>query len=298
MLKMENKKDAKEIIKRVKKIEIKTRHLVEGLLQGAYHSIFKGRGIEFSEVRPYQIGDDVRAIDWNVTARFNEPFIKEFIEERYLTIYIIFDVSASGEFGNLKEKKDMAIELSSSIMFAALRNNDKVGLVLFSEGVEKFIPARKGRKHVLKLIREMIYFVPKSKKTDINSSLSYVASIIKKKSIMFLISDFLSEGFNKPLKILKQKHDIILVNINDPRELEMPDVGYIELEDEETGEQMLVNTSDENFRNHYKSLIKNRYNTFKKTLQKLNIDLIQLHTEESFEIPLRKFFKLRMRRVL
>jgi uncharacterized protein (DUF58 family) len=287
----------KEILKKVKKIEIKTRYLVDGLLQGAYHSIFKGRGIEFSEVRPYQLGDDVRTIDWNVTAKLNEPYVKEFIEERDLTIYLVFDVSSSNEFGNLKMKKDTAIELAASLMFAALRNNDKVGLALFAKQVEKYIPAKKGKRHVLRLIREMLYYKPKSKTTDIKQSLSYLASIIKKRSIIFIISDFMSDDFSTPLKILRKKHDVILVNVNDPREFEIPDIGYIELEDEETGEQFMVNTSDEGFREEYKRLVMKKYDDLKKLLQKMKLDIIQLSNEEAFEIPLRKFFNMRIRRL-
>lgn len=286
----------KEIIKKIKKIEIKTRHLVEGLLQGAYHSIFKGRGIEFSEVRPYQVGDDVRTIDWNVTAKLNEPYVKQFIEERDLTIYIAFDVSASNEFGNIKKKKETAIEIAASLMFAAVRNNDKVGMMLFTDKVEKFFPAKKGKRHMLRLIREMIYFKPENKKTDLKEALSKFASIVKKRSTVFIVSDFLTDNFSKPLKVLKNRHEVILININDQRELEIPDVGYIELEDEETGEQILVNTSDHEFRKNYALLIKNNYINTKNEMKKLKIDIIEIKTDEPFEFPLRRFFDLRIRR--
>lgn len=287
----------KEILKTVKKLEIKTKKLVDGLLQGAYHSIFKGRGIEFSEVRPYEPGDDIRSIDWNVTARQNLPFVKEFIEERDLTIYIIFDISKSNEFGNIKEKKDTAFELIASIMFAALRNNDKVGLCLFTEELEKFISAKKGKRHILKLIREMIYYEPKKNGTEIKKSLSKISTILKKRSTIFIVSDFIGDDFSKPLKILKTKHDVILVNLLDPREMDIPDVGYIELEDEETGEQILVDTSDENFRKEFKKLAKNQLNAISRLSKKTKVDLIQLSNEEPFEAPLRKFFRMRLRRI-
>lgn len=291
-----NSDSHKEILKKIKKIEIKTRRLVDGLLQGAYHSVFRGRGIEFSEVREYVVGDDVRAIDWNVTARMNHPYIKEFIEERDLTVYIMFDMSASGEFGSSKSKKDSAVELCASLMFAALRNNDRVGLALFTEGVEKFIPPRKGRKHMLKLIRDIIYFKPEKKRTDIKSSLVYLSQIIKKrKSIIFIVSDFIADDFYKPLKILTNKHDVVAINMHDARELELPDVGYIELEDEETGEQMLVDTSDPDFRAEYAKLASERISNLKESLRKMKIDMIDIRSGERFDAQLRKFFSQRIK---
>ncbi|MEA2036614.1 MAG: DUF58 domain-containing protein [Nanoarchaeota archaeon] len=288
----------KQIIKNVKKIEIKTKHLVEGLLQGAYHSVFKGRGIEFSEVREYAQGDDIRTIDWNVTARMNMPFVKEFIEERDLTVYMAIDVSASNEFGSIKSKKETITELAASLMFAALRNNDRVGLCLFTKDVEKYIPPRKGKKHILKLIRDIVYFSPENKTTNLNTSLTFLSKVIKKRSIVFILSDFFTENnFQKSLKLLKNKNDVIAVNINDIREEKIPDVGYIELEDEETGEQLLLDTSDEEFREEYTKLIKDKNNNLKDMLKRLKIDIIQLHSNEPFEIPLKRFFKLRERRM-
>ncbi len=287
---------SKDVLKNIKKIEIKTRYLVEGLLQGAYHSVFKGRGIEFSEVREYAIGDDVRTIDWNVTARMNHPYIKEFIEERDLTIYIIFDVSGSGEFGSSKSKKESAIELCASLMFAALRNNDKVGIALFTDKVERFIYPRKGRKHVLKMIREMIYFKPENKRTDLKNTLDYMSKVIKKRSIIFIVSDFISEDFSKPLKLLKNKHDIIAINMYDIREVQLPDVGYIELEDEETGEQILVDTSDPEFRDEYAKLADERTENLRKSMKKMKIDMIGIRSGEQFDVSLRKFFIQRLKR--
>ncbi|MFH1641397.1 MAG: DUF58 domain-containing protein [Nanoarchaeota archaeon] len=287
----------KQLLKQVKKIEIKTKHLVDGLLQGAYHSVFKGRGIEFSEVREYVPGDDIRNIDWNVTARMNQPYVKEFIEERDLTVYIVVDVSASNEFGSVKSKKQTAIELCASLMFAALRNNDKAGLCLFSSVVEKFIPPRKGKKHTLRMIREMLYYEPLNKTTDIEAALKYLSHVIKKRSIIFLITDFFApDNYAKHLKLLKKRHDIIAINVNDIREEVMPDVGYIELEDEETGEQILVNTGDKEFRERYVRLISQKNGQLNSQLRKLKIDVIQLKSDEPYEIPLRKFFKTRQKR--
>ncbi len=288
----------KEVLKRVKKIELKTKVLVDGLISGEYHSIFKGRGIEFSEVREYVPGDDVRAIDWNVTARLNAPFVKEFIEERDLTLFIVFDLSSSNEFGFKRSKKDVCYDIAASLMFAALRNNDNVGLCLFTDRVEKFVPPRKGNKHILKLLRELIYHEPKSKTTDIRTALSYLNNVIKKRSIIFIISDFLTPDFEKPLKQLKSKHDVILVDIADVHEEDLPDIGYAFLEDYETGEQILVDTSDSEFRMRYTELVRTSREAFLTTLKRLNVDIIRMNTSEPFYIPLQTFFKMRERRVV
>jgi len=287
----------KEVINQVRKIEITTKQLVDGLIAGNYHSIFKGQGIEFSEIREYKPGDDIRAIDWKVTARFNHPFIKEFIEERDLRIYFAFDFSASGNFGNTIEKKRKAIELSATLMFSALRNNDNVGLFIFTNGIEKYIPARKGRRHILKLISTLVMYEPESKTTDLKKSLSYIANIIKKRSILFVISDFYSEDFSKPLSILKNRHDVIAIKINDNREKTIPDIGFIQLEDEETGEQILIDTSDEEFRKNYAKLIKKKDNETDSLFKKHKIDSVTIATDDSYEKPLRKFFKTRKKRV-
>jgi len=268
----------KEVLKRVKKIELKTKVLVDGLISGEYHSIFKGRGIEFSEVREYVPGDDVRAIDWNVTARLNAPFVKEFIEERDLTLFIVFDLSSSNEFGFKRSKKDVCYDIAASLMFAALRNNDNVGLCLFTDRVEKFVPPRKGKKHILKLLRELIYHEPKSKTTDIRTALSYLNKVIKKRSIIFIISDFLTPDFEKPLKQLKSKHDVILVDMADVHEEDIPDIGYAFLEDYETGEQILVDTSDSEFRMRYTELVRTSREAFLTTLKRLNVDIIRMNT--------------------
>jgi uncharacterized protein (DUF58 family) len=287
----------KEVIKRVRRIELKTRRPVEGLLSGEYHSIFKGRGMEFSEVRGYVPGDDVRAIDWNVTARFNAPFVKEFIEERDLTLFIVFDISASNEFGFQRSKKDIGCDIAASLMFAALRNNDRVGLCLFTARVEKLIPPEKGKKHILKLLRELLYYEPKSKTTDIQTALTYLNNILKKRSILFVISDFISPDFELPLQRLRNKHDLILVDIADVRELDIPDIGYAFLEDQETGDQILVDTSDPEFRERYTTLIKDKRIDFLARMKRIGVDIIQINTGEPFYIPLQRFFKMRERRV-
>jgi len=287
----------KEVLKRVKKLEIKTSRLVEGLVSGEYHSVFKGRGIEFAEVRGYVPGDDIRAIDWNVTARFNAPFVKEFIEERDLTLFIVFDVSSSNEFGFERRKKEIGYDIAASLMFAALRNNDRVGLCLFTSEVELFIPPGKGKKHVLKLLRELIYYEPKNRNTDIRAALSYLNNVIKKRSIVFIISDFLAPDFERPLKQLKNRHDVILVNITDMREAQIPDIGYAFLEDQETGEQMLVDTSDPEFRARYTELVKAKQDAFFASMKRIGVDIIQVNTSEPFYIPLQRFFKMRERRV-
>jgi uncharacterized protein (DUF58 family) len=287
----------KEILSTVRTLEISTRRLVDGLLQGAYHSVFKGRGIEFSEVREYAYGDDVRAIDWNVTARFNHPYVKEFIEERDLNVVILFDVSSSAHFGSTKEKKDAAIELAASLMFAALRNNDNIGLLLFSDYPERFIPLRKGKRHVLKLIRELICYQPLHRMSDLHSTLVFTSKVLKKRSIIFIISDFLlPETYQKPLRILKGRHDLICVSMSDIREHELPDIGFVELEDAETGEQMLIDTSQEEFRSTYAKLVKRRNSQFMRMMRSLGVDTIQLRSDEPLEVPVRRFFCMRMKR--
>ena len=293
---LSNMPKVKEVLKRIRKIEIKTNKLVEGLIAGNYHSVFKGRGIEFSEVREYIPGDDIRTIDWKVTARFNLPFVKEFIEERDLDIYIVFDCSASNEFGFEKSKKEIGVDIAASIMFSAIKNNDNVGLCLFTDHIEKFIRPRKGKKFVLRLLRELIYYQPKNKKTNIENSLIHLSKIIKKRGILFILSDFLSGNFEKPLKFLKNKHDVILIKLSDSRERELPDIGYILLEDKETGEQVLVNTSDQKFREIYNKKVEEENKRLLNKMKKFKIDIIQADTEHPFYVPLVKFFNLRTRR--
>ena len=288
--------DAKEIIKQVRKIEITTKRLVDGLIAGNYHSVFKGQGIEFSEIRDYKPGDDVRSIDWKVTARFDKPFIKEFVEERDLNVYFVFDYSASNNFGNITQKQRKSIELTATLMFSAMRNNDNVGLFIFTDSIEKFVPARKGRRHILKLISTLVSHEPKTKETNIEKALSYVSNVVKKRSIIFIISDFYNQDFGKPLKILKKNNDVVAIRVNDLRETEIPNIGLIQLEDEETGEQLLIDTSDENFRKNYTRIIDGEEQRLNDLFNKNKIDTIKINTDESYELPLRKFFKLRQKK--
>jgi len=284
----------KEILKKIKKLDIKTKYLVDGIITGNYNSLFKGQGIEFSEIREYKAGDDIRTIDWKVTARFNHPYIKEFIEERDLQVYFVIDISGSGSFGTNISKKEKSIEIIASLMFAALRNNDGTGIFLITDYIEKFVPARKGRKHILQLLDILTTFTPNSTKTDLKKSLEQISKIIKRKSIVFVISDFIdNSNYLKPLKILKKRHDVIALRIIDPREQEIPDIGMIELEDEETGEQILVDTSDEEFRNSYSRLITENDSKFLSNMLKIKVDIIPLSTDQDYSISLKKFFKRR-----
>jgi uncharacterized protein (DUF58 family) len=286
-----------EILKQVKKLEISTKYLVNELITGNYHSIFKGQGIEFSELREYRSGDDIRSIDWNVTARYNQPYVKEFVEERDLQVYFLLDISSSGSFGNKIPKKRKTLEIVASLMFAALRNNDNIGIFLFTDKIEKFIPARKGKKHVLQILRSVISFQPKSKTTNLKTTLVQVSQILKKRCIVFILSDFFDlNDYLKPLKILTRKHDVILLKISDLREQEIPEIGLIELEDEETGEQILVDTSDPAFQKKYTEIVSNNETQLISNLIKLKVDFIKILSDENYETPLRKFFKKRIRR--
>lgn len=285
-----------EILKQIKKLEISTKYLVDKLIAGNYRSLFNGQGIEFSELREYRSGDDVRSIDWNVTARYNQPYVKEFVEERSVEVYFILDLSDSESFGNKISKKRKALEIVASLMFAALRNNDNIGIFLFTEKIEKFIPARKGKKHVLQILSSIISFQPKSKITNLKATLVQVSQILKKRAILFIVSDFFdSNDYSKPLKILRRKHDIILLKIVDLREQEIPQIGLIELEDKETGEQILIDTSNPVFLRKYTEIVLDNELRFMSTLGKLKLDCIKILTDENYEVPLRNFFKKRIR---
>jgi uncharacterized protein (DUF58 family) len=289
--------DTRELLKKVRKIEIRTRGLVHQLFSGEYHSVFKGRGMSFSEVREYQIGDDVRLIDWNVSARFNHPYVKLFEEERELTVMLVVDVSGSGEFGSVQNlKKDVAVELCAVLAFSAIQNNDKVGIIFFSDRIEKFIPPKKGRTHTLRIIRELLDFQASGRGTDIAEGLRYLTGAIKKRSTAFLISDFLSSGYEDALRIASRKHDLIAVRIYDPREAEIPPVGLIQVLDAETGRRMLVDSSHpfvrKQYSNWWRKLDKNRVATFRKS----GIDSIDIRTDRSYIKPLMSFFRVREQR--
>jgi uncharacterized protein (DUF58 family) len=290
--------EANELIKKVRKIEIRTRRLSRNIFSGEYHSAFKGKGMAFSEVREYQYGDDIRTIDWNVSARFNHPYVKVFEEERELTVMLLVDVSGSEVFGTHgMHKKDLITELCAVIAFSSLQNNDKIGLIFFSDKIEKFIPPKKGRTHVLRIIRELIDFKPESTGTDLSVALKYAINAIKKRSIVFILSDFLSEDFEEPLKIISKKHDTIAVHIYDKREAEIPNVGLINVQDAETGEILTFDTSDYNIRKNYMSRWEDEQNALHTLLKKNSIDTINLRTDESYIRPLINFFKKRGSRV-
>ena len=288
---------SKELLKQVRQIEIRTKGLVNQVFSGEYHSVFKGRGMEFSEVREYNFGDDIRNIDWNVTARFGHPYIKIFEEERELTVILLVDLSGSLAFGTIdKTKQQIAAELSAILSFSALKNNDKVGLILFTDKIERFIPPRKGRKHVLRIIRELLSFKPEGKGTNIKAALEYMNHAIKKKSIIFLISDFIDEGYEKILRIVGKKHDLIGIVINDQKEKSIPKMGLVKFTDAETGNERWIDTSSKKVQNwikqYYAKLIAERKSLFLSS----RLDSIEIKTGENYITPLVNFFKLRERR--
>jgi len=290
--------ETRELLKQVRQIEIKTKGLVNHVFSGEYHSVFKGRGMEFSEVREYQIGDDIRNIDWNVTARFGHPYIKVFEEERELTVMLIIDLSGSLCFGTInKTKQQIAAELSSILAFSALKNNDKVGLILFTDKIEKFVPPRKGRKHVLRIIREVLSFEPEGKTTDIDMALQFFNNSIKKRSIAFLISDFMDEGYEKILRIVGKKHDLIGVVLSDRREKEIPRMGLVKLFDAETGQQRWLDTSNRKVHELIKKL--NREYEIKRNNIFLSsrLDSVDIDTGQDYVKPLVQFFKMRGNRL-
>jgi len=287
----------KEILKKIRRIEISTKKLVNDLFSGEYHSTFKGQGMEFEEVRQYEPGDDIRLIDWNVTARTGYPHIKKFKEERELSVVMLVDASSSGRFGTRDRfKSETAAELCALLAFSAIKNNDKVGLIIFTDKIEKFIPPQKGRGHVLRLIREILFFRPTGVATDIGGALEYFSKVIKRKSVVFLVSDFLSEDFVKPLRIANNKHDIVAIKISDPRETTFDNVGLIELEDAETGEVFMVDTSSREFRREFSARAEEDNLTLKKAFKLINLDFINIRTDESYIVPLINFFKMRERR--
>jgi len=285
-----------ELLKQVKNLEIKTKNLVEGMESGAYRSRFRGGGIEFSEVREYSAGDDARRIDWNVSARYNDLFVKEFVEEKELNVYVIIDMSASNDFGFIKSKKELGFEVAASLMFSALKNNDRVGMGLFTNSLEKFVPARKGKKHMMQILQELLDYNPKNTNTDIFRSLSELQNNLKRKSVIFIVSDFISESFMKPLKLLKFKHQIILVNISDVCETKIPQIGHAYLEDAESGEQILVNTSDKKFQERYSKIIKKIRDEKEYEIKKIGIDFLNLSNEESFDITFNRYIRNRGRK--
>ncbi len=287
----------KEILKQVRQIEIRTKGLVNQVFSGEYHSVFKGRGMEFSEVREYQFGDDIRNIDWNVTARFGHPFIKVFEEERELTVILMVDLSGSLSFGSIeKTKQQVAAELSAILAFSALKNNDKVGLILFTDKIEKFVPPRKGNKHVLRIIREVLSFAPVGKKTNIKSALEFMNNAIKKRSIIFMISDFMDEGYEKILRVVGGKHDLIGVVLSDKREEEIPKVGLMKFTDAETGEERWLDTSNSVTQFLLKEIYERKNAQRKSLFISSRLDSIEIQTGQNYIKPLVQFFRLREKR--
>jgi uncharacterized protein (DUF58 family) len=290
-------RDTKELLKKVRKIEIKTRGLSNHLFSGEYHSAFKGRGMAFNEVREYQAGDEIRTIDWNVTARFNHPYVKVFDEERELTVMLLMDVSGSGNFGTQnQQKQDLATELCAVLAFSAIQNNDKVGVIFFSDRIEKFIPPKKGRSHILMIIRELIDFKPESKGTDVAEALRYFTSAIKKKCTAFILSDFMSPAFEQQLKLANKKHDVIALRLYDKTEEEFPDLGLIPVKDEESGMLSWINTGDRKVRQAFKAEALRRNALLKDVFSKSAVDFTSIGTHESYITPLRTLFKKRERK--
>ena len=287
-----------EILKKIRALEIKTKGLVQTIFAGDYHSVFKGRGMNFDEVREYQPGDEIRAIDWNVTARLGTAFVKKFTEERELTVILVVDVSASGSFGSSSQsKRELAAEVACLLAFSAIRNNDKVGLLLFTDQVELYIPAKKGRSHTLRLIREVLFFEPQSRGTDAALALRYLNKVVNRRAVVFFVSDFQTGDCSRELAVSGRRHDFIAIHVQDEREQVLPNIGIITLEDAETGEQIEINTADRSARTHFAELAAAQAAELKRTLHRNNIDTISLQTGHDYLPGLRSFFKQRERRM-
>lgn len=287
----------RELISQIRRIEIRTNRLVNDVLAGEYHSVFKGRGVEFEEVREYQAGDDIRTIDWNVTARMGQPFVKRYREERELTVMLLVDASSSSLFGTTEKMKgELAVELSALLAFSAIKNNDRVGLMLFTNTIEKYIPPKKGKNHVLRLIRELLLFEPKGGSTDINAALEFLGKVLKRKSVVFLLSDFMTENYHEALRITNQRHDLITISITDPREVEMPPIGFLELQDAETGEIIVIDTYDPAVRSHFAQEAATDLSRLSTNFKRMKIDHVPVRTDQSYIDPLVRFFQQRARR--
>ncbi len=287
----------KELLKKVRQIQIRTLRTVNDVLAGQYHSAFRGRGMEFEEVCPYQFGDDVRLIDWNVSARYGHPFIKKFREERELTVMLVVDVSPSGLFGSDRQfKLDVATELCAVLAFSAIRSNDKVGLILFADTVELYIPAKKGTKHVLRIIRELLYHQPQGRGTDIGEALSFLNRVTRRKAVCFLVSDFLASEYEPALRIARRRHDLIPIVVTDPREMALPNVGLIELEDPETGEAALIDTTSRSLRERYANRMRAQCEERETMFRRMDTSTIDIRTDQSYVEPLVRFFHKRERR--
>jgi uncharacterized protein (DUF58 family) len=287
-----------EILKKIRALEIKTKGLVQTMFAGDYHSVFKGRGMNFEDVREYQPGDEIRAIDWNVTARLGTAFVKKFTEERELTVILVVDVSASGNFGSVSQsKRELAAEVACVLAFSAIRNNDKVGLLLFSDRVELFIPPKKGRSHTLRIIREILFFQPAGRGTAPGLALDYLNNVVTRRAVVFFVSDFQTSDFSRQLSVSGRRHDFIALHIQDDREENLPNIGIITLEDAETGEQIEINTGDRTTRARFSALAETQRTELYRTLRRNSIDAISLRTGENYLPALRSFFKQRERRL-
>jgi uncharacterized protein (DUF58 family) len=289
--------ETREILKKVRLLELKTRGIVEEIFSGEYHSVFKGRGIEFAEVREYIPGDDIRSVDWNVTARMGHPYVKRFEEERELTLMLLCDFSSSGYFGSVKQLKiEVAIETAALLAFSAIKNHDKVGLLLFTDTIEKYVPPKKGKTHVLRILRELISFQPERAGTDIAAALQYFSRVQKRRCIAFLISDFWADGFDDPLKSVGKKHDLIALKLRDPREEEIPPVGLIKMQDAESGEEFWVDTLDASVLEKYRRLIAERNEKLTRLFRTSGVDVVELRADQDYVLPLSRFFRMRARR--
>jgi uncharacterized protein (DUF58 family) len=287
----------REIVRKIRRIQITTNRLVNESLGGEYHSVFKGRGMEFDEVREYQHGDDVRTIDWNVTSRAGHPFVKRYVEERELTVMLLVDASASGAFGSFeKTKGEVAAEISALLAFSAIKNNDRVGAILFTDRVEKFIPPRRGSTHVLRVIRELLYYRPEGQGTRIQLALEHLNLVVRKRAVVFLISDLLDQGFEQSLKVAHRRHDVVIIQIVDPRERELPDVGILEMKDAETGEVVCIDTSLANVRDAFLADWKRNHEEQRKLFQSHHMDHVLIDAAEPYDVPLVRFFEERARK--
>lgn len=284
----------RELLKKIRRIQIRTSRIVDEMLAGQYHSTFKGRGIEFEEVRPYQVGDDIRSIDWNVTARAGEPFIKLFREERELSVLLLVDLSASQSLGTqLQTKRELVAELSALLAFAAIGNNDRVGLTLFTDGIEKYLPPSKGKRHGLRLVRDILYTQPIGKGTDIRAALEHLGRTARRRSVVFIVSDFLNDGYERSLRVAARKHDLVPVVVSDPREHEMPNVGLLRLLDAETGQTIVLDTSNSRNREAYETWARTKREQRTELFRRLRLETIQVDTSEDVVDPLVDFFRRR-----
>ncbi|HHT9104880.1 MAG TPA: DUF58 domain-containing protein [Candidatus Wujingus californicus] len=288
---------SKDILKKIKQIQIHTRRLVDEAFIGEYHSVFKGRGMEFEEVREYQPGDEIRTIDWNVTARMGRPFVKRYVEERELTVMLLVDVSASGNFGSVRHlKNEIATEICALLAFSAIKNNDKVGMIIFTDKIEKFLPPKKGPKYVFRVIRELLCSKPSGRGTDISVALEYLKKISSRRAISFVVSDFLADNYERALRIANKKHDIISVTVVDPREQELPDVGMVELKDAESGETLLLDTSNPLARKEFGALANKVQQERSRLFRSMGIDEIVINTGKHYVEPIIRFFRIREKR--